>query len=299
MAQLPNPDTSSYRSQDALQPASSVSRFVVAGGVQLHYLDYGTGAQARGLPSMLCVHGGAAHGHWFDYVAPGFSRDYHVRSLDQRGHGESAWADPPVYSYERLAADLAEVTEKLDLRDFVLIGHSMGGTVCLLYAATYPGRVGRLIVVDSTLQMTEERVARLRDVGSRQGSSYATREELVTRFRLRPGDASMAAPEVVRHIAQHSARQFEDGSWRHRFDRNVYALRETKDGLPCWNQIKIPALLVKGQRSQRISAEVYAEVKRRCPQVELAEVPNSDHHVTLDNPAGFVHAVKAFLAKHP
>ena len=35
-----------------------------------------------------------------------------------------------------------------------------------------------------------------------------------------------------------------------------------------------------------------------CPQVELAEVPDSDHHVTLDSTAGFVHAVNAFLAKH-
>jgi pimeloyl-ACP methyl ester carboxylesterase len=299
MAQLPNIGTSSFRSQDGLQPASSVSGFIEAGGVRLHYLDYGTDGQAGSRPDMLCVHGGAAHGHWFDYVAPGFTPDYHVRALDQRGHGESAWAEPPLYSYERLAADLAEVAEKLDLRDFVLIGHSMGGTVCLLYAATYPGRVGKLIVVDSTLQMTEERVARLRDVGSRQGSSYATREELVTRFRLRPGDASRAAPEVVRHVAGHSARQFEDGSWRHKFDRNVYAMRESKDGLPCWNHIKIPALLVKGERSQRISPEIYAEVKARYPQVELAEVSNSDHHVTLDNPSGFVRAVKAFLAKHP
>ena len=245
---------------------------------------------------MLCIHGGAAHAHWFDFVAPDFAADHHVVSLDQRGHGDSAWAEPPNYAYERFAADLNELVEKLALDNFVLIGHSMGGTIALMYAAAYPGRVNRLVVVDTTLQMTAERVATLREVGARQGSASATREEFVTRFRLRPAGTT-AAPGILRHLAQHSGRQHADGNWRHKFDRNVYAMRETVDGLPCWNRIGIPALLVKGELSERITREVFAGVKARCPQIELAEVPNSNHHVTLDNPSGFVRAVRAFLAR--
>ncbi len=291
MTTRPNSDAPNH-SESGPQPAPYASRFVEAGGLRLRYLDYG----AAGKPPMVCLHGGAAHAHWFDFVAGAFTADYHVRALDQRGHGDSAWADPPVYSYERYAADLAEAAEALDLRDFVLIGHSMGGTVSLEYAATYPGRVRGLIVVDSTLQMTPERVAALRDVGSRQGSTYATREEFIARYRLRPAGTT-AAPGILRHLARNSGRQFPDGSWRHKFDRSVYATRETTDGLPHWNRIRIPALLVKAERSPRISPQVFAEVKSRCPQVELAEVPASDHHVTLDNPSGFVSAVKPFLTK--
>jgi pimeloyl-ACP methyl ester carboxylesterase len=52
---------------------------------------------------------------------------------------------------------------------------------------------------------------------------------------------------------------------------------------------------VKAARSQRITPQVYAEVKSRCPQVEMVEVPDADHHVTLDNPQGFVRAVRPFL----
>jgi len=291
-----NPEASSDRPDGAPQPAPYTSKFVEAGGLRLRYLDYGTDHETGGRPPMLCLHGGAAHAHWFDFVAGAFTADYHVRALDQRGHGESQWADPPSYSYERYAADLAEVVEKLDLRDFVLVGHSMGGTVSLEYAAAYPGRVAKLVIVDSTLQMTADRVAALRDVGSRQGSNYATREEFVARYRLRPA-GTLAARGIIRHLAQNSARQFPDGSWRHKFDRNVYATRETADGLPRWNHIRIPALLVKAERSQRISPQVHAEVKARCPHVELAEIPRSDHHVTLDNPLGFVEAVRAFLTK--
>lgn len=292
MASRLHNNASSDRPEDGCQPAPYTSRFVDAGGLRLHYLDYGT----AGRPPMLGVHGGAAHAHWFDFVAPGFSSDYQVRALDQRGHGDSAWAEPPAYAYECYVSDLADVVEKLDLRDFVLIGHSMGGVVSLVYAATHPGRVRRLIVVDSTLHMTEDRAAKLRDVGSRQGSSYATREEFVARYRLRPAGTT-AAPGIIRHLAERGGWQLADGSWRHKFDRNVYARRESVDSLPYWNHISIPALLVKGDSSQRITPQVYAEVKARCPHVELAEVPHSDHHVMLDNPSGFTHVVKAFLAK--
>lgn len=280
----------------ALRPAPHKSQFVEAGGLRLHYLEYATGHDAAGLPAMLCLHGGGAHAHWFDFMAPGFTADYRVLALDQRGHGDSEWAEPPAYSYGRFAADLAEVVERLELRDFVLVGHSMGGTVALTYAATYPGRVARLVVIDSTLQMTEDRVAAMREVGARQGRAYATLKEFLARYRLRPG-GTLAAPAILRHVAGNSARQLPDGTWRHKFDRNVYARREMVDGLPYWNRIGIPALLVKAGHSQRISPRVFAEVKSRCPQVELAEVPDSDHHVTLDNPSGFVRAARTFLTK--
>ena len=279
---------------DGVQAAPSTSRFVEAGGLRLHYLDYGT----AGRPPMLCAHGGGANAHWFDFVASGFNADYHVRALDHRGHGDSAWADPPEYSYQHYASELAEAVEKLDLRDFVLIGHSMGGKIALAYAATYPGRVSRLVIVDSNLQTTEERLSEMRDIGARPGKNYATREEFAARFRLQPEDTT-APPEIIRHLARNSCMQLADGRWRHKFDRKVFARHRIIDGMSCWNRIKIPALLVKGELSHRVTPEIAAAVKAHCAQVDLVEVARSYHHVTLDNPSGFTHAVRAFLAGRP
>jgi pimeloyl-ACP methyl ester carboxylesterase len=281
------------RPAEGLQPAPHTSRWLEAGGLRLHYLDYGT----AGRPPILCIHGGAAHAHWFDFFAPGFCRDYHVRALDLRGHGDSQWMAPPArYTYQLYAADVAEAVEALDLQDLILIGHSMGGMVSILYAAAHPERLRALIVVDSSLRMTEDRVALLRDIGGRPGSRYASREEFMQRYRLRPAGTT-AAPEIIRHLAACSARQLPDGGWTHKFDRNVYAQREPIDSLPYWSRIAVPTLLVKGDRSPRISPQLFAEVRQRCPQVELVEVPHSDHHVFLDNPPGFERAVKAFLAR--
>ncbi len=275
------------------QPAPYTDRHAEVAGLKLHYQDFGI----AGKTPMLCVHGGAASGHWFDFVAGDFTAEHHVLAIDQRGHGDSEWAPTPDYTYERYAADLDEFVAKLGLEDFVLIGHSMGGAVALTYAARHPGRVARLVVVDTTLHMTPERIAKLREVGTRPGRTYATLEEFVSRFRLRPADSS-ATPEVLRHLANKAAKRNADGTWGHKFDRDVYAVRESVDGLPHWNHIKIPALIVKGERSARITPEIIAAVKERAPQVEFAEVADADHHVTLDNPAGFTQAVNAFLAKH-
>jgi pimeloyl-ACP methyl ester carboxylesterase len=280
------------RPEGGFPPAPHTSHFVEVGGVRLHYLDYGTASR----PSILCVHGGAAHAHWFDFFAPGFVTDFHVRALDFRGHGDSQWMIPPGYTYELYAADLAAVVDTLDLRDFVLIGHSMGGLVSLLYAATYPGRVKALIIVDSTLRMTEDRVAMLRHVGSRPGSAYATQAEFLKRYRLRP-EGTTAAPEIIQHLAERGGRQLPDGSWRHKFDRNVYAQRNSFDGIAYCSKITIPTLVIKGGRSPRVTAQLIAEAKAQCPTLELAEVPHADHHVFLDNPPGFERVVKAFLAR--
>jgi pimeloyl-ACP methyl ester carboxylesterase len=275
------------------RPACYTSAYIEAAELRLHYLDYGS----AGKPPVICLHGAAAHAHWFDFIATGFTADYHVLALDHRGHGDSDWCDPSAYSYERYAADLGDVANKLDLKDFVLIGHSMGGMVSLIYTAANQRRVSKLIVVDSMLRITEELAANYPTVGSRGENGYSTREEFVERYRLRPPSTNIRS-EVLAHLAQNSVRQTPEGRWRYKFDRNVYAKRKAIDGLPYWGRIDIPVLLVKGERSTRITHEIVAEVKAQCPQVEVAEVFDSGHHVTVDNPKGFVDAVCAFLARH-
>ena len=277
-----------------LQAASGTDHFVEANGIKLHYLDYGT----AGRRPMVCVHGGAAHAHWFDFVAPGFTPDHHVVSLDLRGHGDSAWAEQHTYAWNTYAADLNAFVEKLDLTDFVLIGHSMGGMVSLVYSATYPGRVGRLVVVDSIMLMPMDRVTRMRAYGATPARAYETQEDLVVRYRLEGAEKQVAAPEVLRRMALYSGKQDADGRWRHKADRRVYSNFSQIAGVPLWEKVKVPALVVRGgEHSTRFTAEAVAEVRARAPQVQVTAVSDSDHHVTLDNPQGFVEAVRNFLEK--
>jgi pimeloyl-ACP methyl ester carboxylesterase len=275
-----------------LHAAASTSHFIDANGVKLHYLDYGT----AGRRPMLCIHGGAAHAHWFDFVAPGFTPDHHVFAMDLRGHGDSAWAAPHTYAWKTFAADVNALVEKLDLRDYVLVGHSMGGMVSLVHAAAHPGRIGRLVIVDSVMLMPMERINRMNAFGQTPARAYATQEELVARYRLEGGEKHLTAPEVLRRMALHSGRQNADGLWQHKADRGVYANFQQIAGVPLWEKVKVPALVIRGgAHSPRFTPDIMAEIHARAPQVQVAQVQDSDHHVTLDNPRGFIDAVQKFL----
>ena len=72
---------------------------------------------------------------------------YHVLALDQRGHGESQWADTG-YERDRFVEDLAAFVDELGLQRFVLAGLSMGGWHSLLYTPDHQERVERIIIVD-------------------------------------------------------------------------------------------------------------------------------------------------------
>ena len=222
-------------------------------GQPVAWLEAGVG------PPLVLVHGAGGSAELWPRQLDALADVAQVLAPDLPGHGPlGGRGRPSIAAYaEWLDAFLAAVTEE----PAVLVGHSMGGAVALTYAALHPGRLARLVIVDTTLHMTPDRIAKLREVGTRPGRTYATREEFVSRFRLRPADSS-ALPEVLRHLANQAAQKNSDGTWGHKFDRDVYAVRESVDGLPHWNHIKVPALLVKGGRSARITRKSSPKCRR-------------------------------------
>jgi pimeloyl-ACP methyl ester carboxylesterase len=171
----------------------------------------------------------------------------------------------------------------------------MGGMISLLYTATHPGRVSRLVIVDSTMLMPMDRVSKMREFSARPAKGYTTQGELIARYRLEPAESQLAAPEVIHRMAIYSGRQDGEGRWQHKVDRRVYANFQQIAGVPLWEKIKVPALVIKGEHSTRFIPEVLAEIRARSPQVQWAEVAASDHHIMLENPRGFVDVVRKFL----
>ena len=71
-------------------------------------------------------------------------------AYDRRGHGQSSKPESG-YDYDRLSDDLAAVLDQLDLRDVVLVGHSMGAGEAVRYLARQGDkRVARLLLVAPT-----------------------------------------------------------------------------------------------------------------------------------------------------
>ena len=100
------------------------------------------------------VHGVRDQGRsWDHFLEELISRGVpikHAVALDLRGHGDSEWPSTSRgYQHEDFLTDLAGLLKHLDKEPLTIIGHSLGGSMCLLYAGTFPERVKRMVLLES------------------------------------------------------------------------------------------------------------------------------------------------------
>lgn len=106
----------------------------------LHYTDTGSG------PSMVLLHGMGEGGASWEPLLPAFEAGYRVINVTLRGHRPSEY--PGEYSYQLFFDDVVELLDSLEVRDAVVIGHSLGGMVAFRLAVERPDLVGRLVAED-------------------------------------------------------------------------------------------------------------------------------------------------------
>jgi len=264
-------------------------RSVVVGGLRLSFLEWGN----EGRPVLCFLHGGSAHAHWFDFVTPSFADRFHVVALDQRGHGESQWAEPPAYATQNFAADLLGFIDELGWQRVALIGHSMGGHNSMSFAAWHPDRVSALVIVDSRPLIPTDRLDRLRRRGERTLRPYPTREAAAQSFRLLPRETN-ADPALLAHLGA-SGVVDKDGAWVYRFDPASNAERQPADAWTLLDRITAPTLIARGELSPVLPRDMADKLRAAIRGATLVEIPASCHHLVLDNPAAFVQELDKFV----
>jgi pimeloyl-ACP methyl ester carboxylesterase len=277
--------------------AEPTSRFFEANQIRLHYLDWGGDPGQR---TFVLLHGGGAHGHWWDLVAPRLTPLGHVVALDFRGHGASQWADPPHYGPQAYVEDLRAMVEHLGARP-IIVGHSMGGAVAQWAAVRFPDLMSALIVVDSPngppplwrrLMWRWRRRAR----GLKQRPELDSAEAVIRRFRLAPPQTYLPREELGR-LALKSAERLPDGRWAFRFDPQTRAWRRTGGDLrrPRLENVSLPTLILRGAQSTLVSRWRARAMHRRVRGSIYREIPRAFHHVPLDNPDDTAAAIIEFV----
>jgi pimeloyl-ACP methyl ester carboxylesterase len=127
----------------ATHPASTpVFTVASADGVPIAYEVHGTAA-----PALVLVHGWSCDRSYWKEQVDELSPQFQLVLIDLAGHGASGQGRKS-YTIESFGDDVAAVVEKLDLKDVVLVGHSMGGDVIVAAAKRLRGRVSGLVWVD-------------------------------------------------------------------------------------------------------------------------------------------------------
>jgi pimeloyl-ACP methyl ester carboxylesterase len=275
-----------------------------AHGLRLHLLEW-----SREGVALLLLHGFGNEAHIWDDLAPALAPHYRVLALDLRGHGDSGWDPERRYDYEDHVADLEALVEALGIERLVLVGHSLGGRVAMLYAGGHPERMAGLVVVDSAPELDARGTLRISlDAAERRDPSFSSPAEYET---LLASAYPAATPAALRRMARHGLRVRDDGRYVLRMDpamRSGAASRASAEersaredrlsGL-LWDaleKIACPTLVVRGAASDVVSADVADRmVEEALAQGRLAVVPRAGHSVMTDNPRGLEEAVCGFV----
>ncbi len=277
-----------------------------AEGVELHLLEW----SREGVP-LLLLHGFGNEAHIWDDFAPAVAPYYRTLALDHRGHGESGWAaSVGGYELELFVRDLELLVESLGLERMVLVAHSLGGRVAMLFAGRHPDRMAGLVLVDIGPELDARGTTRIRqDVASSPTPTFRRVEDYASALTI-PYPA--ATPQALQRMAHHGLRRREDGLYELRMDPKLRLgigrpqespeqarARERALSTALWEalgKISCPALVVRGAASDILSPEV---AERMAEEVlakgRLATVPRAGHSVMTDNPDGFREAVSAFV----
>ena len=263
-----------------------------------------------GKPGLLLVHGGFANADWWTWIAPFFAADYRVAALSQPGMGNSDWRE--AYNLEVFAHDAADVVRAAGLdasgQAPTFIGHSFGGAHVCCAAASNPELMSGAILIDTGFRppapgVHEERLSKLQARRSAAGGKTPARvfpdlETAVSSFRLLPPQ-QVDNLYILDHIARTSLRPLASGRWTWKLDPEMAAKTDfagRRAFFATRPDIRLRMAQIYGAKSPVVArAAEMAQTPFPAHGLRI-EIPESDHHVLIDQPLALVSALRAVLA---
>jgi len=272
--------------------------FTVRDGLRLHYRDY-LGASEK--PPLLCLPGLTRNARDFADFAERYSPRFRVIALDFRGRATSDY-DPVPARYNPLtyAGDVIELLDHLGIDQAIFVGTSLGGLVTMVVAATAPQRIAAAIINDVGPDVDPAGVNRIltyvgKDV---RFSSWDEAADTIAANYGSKFDRFTHSDWVA--MAKRNCRE-ENGEIRFDYDMAIAEPFRTAGPVPqvdLWPLFaalgRKPLLVVRGEKSDLLTAETAARMRAIAPGMKLAVVAGVGHAPELSEPEA-VAAIDEFL----
>lgn len=227
--------------------------------------------------SILILHGlYGSSDNWLT-IAKELAVDFCVHSLDLRNHGRSPHSDE--HNYAVMAEDIKEYLDDNQIEKTLLLGHSMGGKVAMLFTLTYPEYVKKLIVADIApknyrhnydghIQILEVmHNIKLRNLNTRKEAE----NQLNTILK-----SNKITQLIMKNLYRKKDKTFE---WRINVPVLYKQLENITGGTDGWDkkQTKVPALFIKGETSHYLSLDDDFIIRKSFSNSELTVIPKAGH----------------------
>ena len=275
-------------------------------GFNLHLLDEGHG------DTVLMLHGNPTWSFFFRNLVLGLRDRYRVIAPDHIGCGLSEKPDASSYEFtlRRRVDDLAELIEQLDIRGpITLLMHDWGGMIGMAYAARYPARIGRLVLLNTAafhLPATTKLPATLwlcrkTLLGELIIHRTGLFPSLLTRWAV-----CQPMPQRVREGYLLPYRTQEERTAMLHFVQDIplqpddpgYALvSEVEAALPGFN--RTPTLILWGEKDFVFDRHFLDVWRGFLPAAEVHCFPNAGHYVLEDAGEEILPLIGDFFERHP
>lgn len=256
--------------------------------IPLHSLRF----ENPGAPALVLLHGLLGASRNLSTIGKALQARFDVHALDLRNHGRSPHANSMRWS--ELCGDLQAYLEAADLKEIVLLGHSLGGKVAMRYACQNPEAVRKLVVVDIAAKAYppyhDNEFRAMKRIPVSELSSRREAEELLE--PMVPGWA------MRQFLLTNLVRDEVSGAFRWQVN-----LEDLHASLPHLRQNSLvesdryhgPVLLIRGANSDFIDDDDADEMHHWFSHLSEAIVPGAGHNVHVENRAGFLEVLNGWL----
>jgi len=247
---------------------------------KIHFVDVDTRLDpSDGLP-LVFVHGGGSSHFCWAFQLMTFSRTNRCIAIDLSGHGKSDKSDTAASIENEYAYEVAALIEHLELHEFILIGHSMGGAVALSYVLNPKFRRPKaLVLVDSA--------------------------PVLKLVKVTPGLIKEVIEEQ-RHLRDHSFYDYAEENNLEKYEkamRYVDAFAMQRDLLACnafdvskrMNEIDIPTFALVGEGDDVVNPTTVKAYVDELPRGDLAVVRGAHHVSMVEQPEEFNRLFQKFI----
>ena len=254
-------------------------KFVQIDSKKIRYVDSGSG-----LP-LVFIHGfGASIYSWRKNLGP-ISKHHRVCAPDLPGFG---YSDKPLdadYTIDAFADFIIQFMDKLQIKQAVLVGHSLGGGIALSASLKYPSRVQSLILLDAEvypieppLMLTVAKLPVIRSIIHRAIGEWVVRISLQRSYY----DHSL----ITNNLVEEYYRPFltENGKSAPIKVLQAMDFEKLKELPRRYRRIRKKALIIWGKEDQISRIHLAHKLKKDLPYARLKIIPRSGHLVQEEKP---------------